>query len=306
MNVLVTGGAGFISHHIVERLLETDHEVTVLDDLSSGDPNRIPDNATFIEGDIRDKNTVTDAVTNTDCIYHLAALASVPASVEDPRTAHTINVDGTLNILEAARTHDTRVVLASSAAIYGHPTYTPIDEAHPTEPTSPYGIDKLAADHYTRRYHDLYDLDTVAIRPFNVYGPGQTSDGYAGVVSTFIEQALAGNDLTVHGDGMQSRDFVYVDDIVNAMIAAGETEHVGQAFNIGSGAETTVRELAEAVRDVTDAAVDIIYTDPREGDIHQSVADITKARSQLGYEPTVDLREGLRRTVDWWVETQRP
>lgn len=300
MQALVTGGAGFIGSHLARQLHAAGHDVTVLDDLSTGQWTTLPADIAFIEGDVREHTTASDVLADYDVIYHLAALVSVPASIERPSESHAINVVGTLRILDAARAHDTRVILASSAAIYGHPQYTPIDEAHPTNPTSPYGVDKLAADHYTRLYHDLYDLDTVSIRPFNVYGPGQSSDGYAGVVTTFIEQALAGNDLTVHGDGSQSRDFVYVDDVVNTMLAAGDTEHVGQSFNIATGEAISIRELAETIQELTDTDSDIVHVEGREGDIEHSVADIGKARRELGFESEVGMEEGLEKTIEWY------
>ncbi|WP_119821853.1 NAD-dependent epimerase/dehydratase family protein [Halalkaliarchaeum desulfuricum] len=224
--------------------------------------------------------------------------------METPHESHTINATGTLNVLDAAREHDVRVVVASSAAIYGHPEDTPIDESHPKEPTSPYGLDKLTADHYTRLYHDLYDLDTVALRYFNVYGPGQTGGDYAGVVSVFIEQALAGDDITVHGEGDQTRDFVFVEDVVRANLAAARTDHVGEAYNVGTGESVSIRELAELIQDLTDTDSDIVHTDPREGDIDHSRADISTARAKLDFEPTVSLREGLERTIEWFEPTE--
>jgi UDP-glucose 4-epimerase len=208
-----------------------------------------------------------------------------------------------VNVLEAARKTDTRVVLASSAAIYGHPESTPIDEAHPLDPTSPYGLDKLTADQYTRLYNDLYGLDTVSLRYFNVYGPGQTGGDYAGVITVFIEQALNDDPITVHGDGDQTRDFVFIEDIVQANLLAAKTEHVGAAYNIGTGESITIRELAELIRDITNSDSEIVHTEPRDGDIEHSKADISKATEQLDFEPTVSLREGLKRTIDWYMSS---
>ena len=297
--VLVTGGAGFIGSSIATELA-VEREVTVLDSLVGSDTGRVPTNAEFINGDIRDPETVDTVAAGTDCLFHQAALVSVDASVDDPMESHAINATGTLNILKAARTHNSRVVLASSAAIYGHPETTPIPESHRTKPTSPYGLDKLACDHYARLYHDLYDLDTVALRYFNVYGPGQIGGDYAGVISVFLEQALNDDPVTVHGTGEQTRDFVFVDDVVRANLLAAETDHVGEAYNVGTGESISIRELAELIVDITDSDSDIVHTEARTGDIEHSKADISKAESKLGYEPTVSIEEGLERTVEWF------
>ncbi len=298
-SVLITGGAGFIGSHLTEALVD-DNDVTVYDTLTTGSRANVPDEATLIEANVRDNRKLEQAVADVEFVFHEAALVSVAQSIEKPHESHTTTATGTVNVLEAAREHDARVVTASSAAVYGNPEYTPIDESHPLDPTSPYGIDKVTADQYTRLYNDLYDFDTVALRYFNVYGPGQTGGDYAGVISVFIDQALAGKDITVHGEGEQTRDFVFVDDVVDANVKAAETSHVGEAYNIGTGESVTIRELAELIQDLTDTESDIVHTEPREGDIDHSRADISKARTHLEYEPTVSLREGLRRTIEWW------
>jgi UDP-glucose 4-epimerase len=298
--ILVTGGAGFIGSRIAARLCK-DNEVVVLDSLVSGDREKVPAEAEFVEGDIRDESAVADAMAGVDCVFHEAALVSVDRSIEVPTESHDNNVEGTLNILEAARSQDTRVVLASSAAIYGHPENVPITEDHPTEPTSPYGLDKLACDHYARLYHDRYGTDTVALRYFNAYGPGQTGGDYAGVISIFIEQALAGDDITVEGDGEQTRDFVYIDDIVDANVAAAGTSAVGAGYNIGTGESVTIRELAELIQDITDTDSDIVHVEAREGDIEHSRAAVSLAAENLDFEASVSLREGLERTVEWFT-----
>ena len=299
--ILVTGGAGFIGSRLADRLCR-DNDVVVLDSLVSGDRENVPTEAEFIEGDIRDESAVADAIAGVDCVFHEAALVSVDRSVEVPTESHDNNVEGTLTILEAARSQDTRVVLASSAAIYGRPAEIPITENHPKEPTSPYGLDKLACDHYARLYHDRYGTDTVALRYFNAYGPGQTGGDYAGVISIFIEQALAGEDITVEGDGEQTRDFVYIDDIVDANVAAAGTAAVGAGYNVGTGDSVTIRGLAELIQDITDTDSDIVHTDPREGDIDHSRAAVSKAKANLDFEASVSLREGLERTVEWFRE----
>lgn len=294
---LITGGAGFIGSHLAAKLAP-DNEVHVLDSLRNADPPEIP-GVTFHEGDVRDTESIEALVAASDVVFHQAAIVSVEQSVADPRESHAVNVAGTLAVLEVARRTDTRVVLASSAAIYGQPNTTPIAESHPTRPTTPYGLEKLTCDHYARLYADLYGLETVALRYFNVYGPGQTGD-YAGVISVFLRQALDGDPITVHGDGSQTRDFVYVDDVARANVAAARTDHTGTAYNVGTGESVQIRELAELVRDLVGADVDIVSTEPREGDIDRSEADIMRANARLGYTPTVELRDGLARTLEWF------
>jgi len=301
--ILVTGGAGFIGSRIAESF-SPENEVVVLDNLSSGSSRNVPEAATFIEADVRNADAVSAAATDADVIFHEAALVSVTASVDDPKTSHAINVDGTINVLEAARQQDARVVLASSAAIYGPPETVPIAEDHPKQPGSPYGLDKLALDQYAQIYNDLYGLETVPLRYFNVYGPGQTGGDYAGVISVFVEQALAGDDITVHGDGAQTRDFVFIDDIVAANRRASATAAVGEPFNIGTGESITIRELAELIQSVTDSSSDIVHTAGRAADIKQSRADISKATDQLEYTPTTSIEDGIERTVEWYKSRQ--
>jgi UDP-glucose 4-epimerase len=290
--ILVTGGAGFIGGHLVDALL-ADNDVQVLDDLSSGRRERVPDGATLIGGDVRNRAIVERAMAGVDLVYHLAAVVDVARSVEAPGESHAVNVEGTLNVLEAARETGARVVLASSAAIYGAAESIPITEDEPPAPESPYGLEKLTVDRYAAMYHDLYDVPTVRIRPFNAYGPGQSGGAYSGVISIFMEQALAGEPITVEGDGTQTRDFVHVSDLVHAFRLAGVTDHVGAAFNVGTGRSVSIRELAELVKRVTGSSSEIVHTDPREGDIEHSRADISKAEALLGYEPRVTLGEGL-------------
>jgi UDP-glucose 4-epimerase len=295
--ILITGGAGFVGSHLADRLVG-DNEVRVLDDLSSGQREHVPDDATLIVDDIRDTDALSRAMTDVDLVFHEAAEISVEQSVEQPMATHDVNVDGTLQVLEAAREEDARVVVASSAAVYGHPEQVPVAEDAPKTPASPYGIDKLAVDHYTRRYHDLYGLETVALRYFNIYGPRQGSGAYSGVIDAFFEQAEAGGPITVHGEGTQTRDFVHVEDVVDANLLAARTDRVGEAFNVATGTETSIRDLAETIRDVVDPDIDITHTDPREGDIDRSCADVSRGRVDLGFEAGVELSEGLRRLAE--------
>jgi len=290
--VLVTGGAGFIGSHIAEALCP-DNEVLILDNFSTGVRANCPDDATVIEGDVRDEGVVADATEGVDIVFHEAAIVSVAQSVEEPTASHAVNVDGTLTVLEAARREDARVVFASSAAIYGAPDSLPVTETDPKQPTSPYGLEKLSGDHYCRLYADLYDLPTVALRYFNVYGPRQSGGDYAGAITAFAGQARDGGPLTVHGDGGQTRDFVNVTDVVQANLLAATTDATGQAFNVGTGTETTIRTVAETIRDHVDLTADVTHTDARAGDIRESVADISKVRERLGYEPSVSLSDGL-------------
>lgn len=293
MNALVTGGAGFIGSHLTDALV-AEHDVAVFDDFSSGCRSNVHPDARLIEGSLEDEHRLTEAVGNADVVFHQAASVSVARSIEDPIGSHAVNVDGTLSVLEAARRHDTRCVLASSAAIYGQPDSVPIAESAPTTPESPYGLEKLSVDQYARLYNDLYDLPTVALRYFNVYGPRQTAGDYSGVISVFLKQALENEPITIHGDGTQTRDFVHVSDVIQANLRAMETDAVGEAYNVATGETTTIVDLARTVRSVADSNSEIVHTDARIGDIDRSHADITKARKRLGYEPTIGLEEGLR------------
>lgn len=290
--VLVTGGAGFIGSHLVDALLP-ENDVRILDDLSSGSQANVPENATLVEGDVRSEDTLATAMAGVDVVFHEAALVSVARSVAEPVESHRINADATVQLLERARDEDARVVLASSAAIYGHLESVPVTESAPKRPTSPYGVTKLAVDHYARLYNELYDLPTVALRYFNAYGPGQTAGDYSGVITTFFDQAENGDPITVEGDGEQTRDFVHVSDIVRANLLAATTDRVGEAFNVGTGTSTSIRELAATVRDVTRSDSEIVHVDAREGDIQHSCADISKAQTVLGYEPSIPLETGL-------------
>lgn len=295
-SILITGGAGFVGSHLAEALA-VDNDVVVLDNCSTGDQTTVPSDVALHQGDIRNPSVIESLVAEADIVYHQAAIVSIEDSLSRPVESHGTNVSATVSLLDVARRYDTRVVFASSCAAYGDPTQIPIPETEPTDPLSPYAVDKLAADHYVRVYGQQYDFPTVALRYFNIYGPGQRGD-YSGVIDAFTERARAGEPLEVHGDGDQTRDFVHISDIVRANLAAGVTPHTGQAYNVGTGQETTIRELAVTIRDIIDPDVPITHTDRRPGDIQRSRADLTRSKQQLGYEPHVSLTDGLYSLFD--------
>ena len=294
--VLVTGGAGFIGSAIVDALV-ADNEVRVLDNLSTGRRANVHNDAVFIEGDVRDRGTLTRAIAGVDVVFHEAAVVSVTASVDDPIGSNDVNLTAFLTLLELARVERARVVVASSSAIYGDPVRVPIAEGHPTDPRSPYGIQKLAVDHYARLYYDLYGLETVVLRYFNVYGPRQHGP-YSGVISSFVERGRAGDAVVIDGDGRQTRDFVHVDDVVRANLLAATTRHVGRAYNVGTGEAVTIEELAKSTVALTGGRSRIDYAPSRAGDVRASVADLTLARTEFGFEPSISLVDGLSELVD--------
>lgn len=294
--VLVTGGAGFIGSHLVDALVQANN-VVVLDDLSGGKLERVHPQATVIEGDVREDATVERAMEDADVVFHQAGLVSVEQSVAEPSKSQSINVDGTLTVLDCARRTDTRVVAASSAAVYGEPSAVPIPESAELQPDSIYGIDKLALDHYTREFESLYGLPTVALRYFNVYGPRQSGSTYSGVISSFFEQADAGESLTIQGEGTQTRDFVHVSDVVRANIRAATTPHTGEAFNVGTGSQTSINELAETICEVLNTPADTTTVPARKGDIQESCADGEKAEQRLEFKAQVSLEQGLETLI---------
>ncbi|WP_276272945.1 NAD-dependent epimerase/dehydratase family protein [Haloarcula litorea] len=290
--ILITGGAGFVGSHLAAALVPH-NDVRVLDDFSAGDRSNLPDGVTVVEGDVREAATVAEAVEGVDLVFHEAAMVSVPQSVEQPVDCHELNGSATLTLLDSARRADARVVLASSAAVYGDPDSVPVDEDAPPDPQSPYGFEKRLNEQYARFYDETYGLPTVPLRYFNVYGPRGLGGEYAGVIAVFLRQCRAGEPLTVEGDGEQTRDFVHVDDVVRANRLAATTDATGRPFNVGTGRSVSINRLAETVRDVTGADVPIEHVSAREGDVERSEADLSDARDLLGYEPTVSVREGL-------------
>ena len=302
--VLVTGGAGFVGSRLAEALA-AHNDVRVVDDFSTGSRANVPPSVDLFEGDVRDEATVDEAMAGVDVVYHEAGLVSVPESLESPVASSDINVGGTVQVLDAARRNDARVVLASSAAVYGDADVQPITEDAPKDPRSPYGADKLAADNYASVFADAYDLPVVTLRYFNIYGCGQNPE-YSGVIDAFLSRALEDEPLVVHGDGEQTRDFVHLEDVVRANLAAGTTDHTGVAYNVGSGSSVAIRELAEIVTDLAETDAPIEHGPARPGDIRHSEADIGRASRHLDYEPRIALREGLERILENRTPVPRP
>ena len=298
--VLVTGGAGFIGSHLVDRLLKEDFDVVVLDNLSSGHIRNIKHHIgkrgfQFIKGDVRNRELVNKLVKEIDVIFHLAAIVSVPQSVRNPILVNEVNVSGTLNLLEAARKSKVkRFIFASSCAVYGDPQSLPIKEESPLRPISPYGSSKLAAETYVQVFHKVYGLKTVCLRYFNVYGPRQSEGRYSGVISHFLRALRENKPLKIYGDGRQTRDFVHVYDVVEAnILALKERKAVGECFNIATGNPVTIEDLAKKFMAIFGKKTKIVYLKPRKGDIRHSYADISKAVEKLGYKPKISLENGL-------------
>jgi len=307
MKILVTGAAGFIGSHLVDRLLAEGFSVLGLDDLSTGNIENVAHNESkrefeFIKGDICDKAQDKRILTDVEAVFHEAALVSISRSVEDPIPTNRTNVDGTLALLSACLDSDVkRFIYASSSAVYGDATSLPSEESHLPNPISPYGASKLAAENYCKAFHRVYGLETVSLRYFNVYGPRQTYGPYSGVITIFINQALRGESPIIHGDGEQTRDFVSVEDVVEANISAAKAQGVaGEVFNVATGRPTTVNELARAVL-VATGKEDLrpVHAKPRPGDIRHSYGSPKKAERQLHFRPKVALAQGLGKTVDW-------
>ena len=297
MRAVVTGGAGFIGSHVVDALLARGDDVHVLDDLSKGTRANVPEGAELHESDIRNgAGGVFDAVKPEVCV-HLAAQADVRVSVERPAFDADVNVLGTLQVLEAARLHGTKVVFSSTGgAIYGE-CDGPADEDHPRNPLAPYGVSKLAAEEYISAYRRLYGSEHVSLRYGNVYGPRQDPHGEAGVVAIFMKQLREGGTPRIFGDGTQTRDYVYVGDVVAATLAAAG--HSGGVLNVGTGVETSVLDLYARIRDATGIERDPEFADPRAGELQRSVLDASRARRELGWNPRHSLDEGLAETWAW-------
>lgn len=299
--VLVTGGAGFIGSNLVKQLVKEGNSVTVLDNFLSGyrsnlDPYQA---VNIIEGDVRDKSKVNMAISGAEIVFHLAASVGNKRSIDHPIIDAEINVIGTLQVLEAARREGVRkIVTSSSAGIFGELKTIPIKEDHPIEPDSPYGCTKLCEEKLCLSYAKLYDLEAVCLRYFNVYGPNQRYDAYGNVIPIFVFRSLRNEPLVIFGDGEQTRDFVHVDDVVQANIKAADTMGVKGAFNIASGTRITINRLVQLItRNANNVKIE--YEPERGGDVRHSLADISLAKQKIGYSPSIDLENGIEEYMEW-------
>jgi nucleoside-diphosphate-sugar epimerase len=312
MRFVVTGGAGFIGSHLVEALLQRGDEVVVLDDFSTGRRENLEPfegRFTMVEGSITDPAICREAIWGADFVLHQAAVGSVPRSLADPGRSHEVNATGTLNILWAARQAGVRrVVFAASSSAYGDTEELPKHEHMLPRPRSPYAVAKLAGEQYCRAFHASYGLETIALRYFNVFGPRQDPDSrYAAVVPLFITAALTGQRPTIFGDGEQTRDFTYIRNVVDANLKActAGPEALGEVFNIGAGGRTSINRVWRIVQELTGADVEPVHKAPRAGDVRDSLASLERAADALGYSPAIDMKEGMRRTVDWYSMAPR-
>jgi nucleoside-diphosphate-sugar epimerase len=304
---LVTGAAGFIGSSLADALLDRGYTVRGMDNFETGrevalEPLEGREEFTFTDADIRDADTVADLTDGVDYVFHQAAVPSVPRSVDDPVTTTDANCTGTATVLDAARKNDVdSVVVASSSSVYGSSEQLPKVETMESNPESPYALSKYFTEKLALQCSDLYDIDTAALRYFNIFGPRQDPNGeYAAVIPKFIDLMLDGDRPVIYGDGEQSRDFTYIDNAIQANILAAESDVTGEAFNVGTGGRVTVNELVETLNDQLGTDIDPIYDDPRPGDVRHSHADISKAESLLGYDPAVEFDEGIERTIEFY------
>ncbi len=300
MNYLITGGAGFLGRHLANKLVSLGHNVRVIDDLSAGEKEALDSRVLFTRGDVRDQPKLWTLLHDIDVVYHMAAKVSLPQSVLYPREYNDVNVGGTVALMEAMRAVGTpRIVLASSGTIYGDQKRQPVDETVPPDLRTPYAVSKLASEHYIFTLGRHYDIEAVALRIFNAYGPGQSlPPAYPPVVPQFLNRIMRGGSVVVFGTGKQTRDYVYVEDVVDALIAAGEREGLaGEVINIGSGVETSVDELIALMEEVTGRDAHVIYNEEQSGGVRRLVADLEKAQRLLDYQPRWSLRDGLLETI---------
>ena len=300
MNFLVTGAAGFLGSALANRLHTAGHQVRGLDDLSAGDPARLEEGVLFTRGDVIDRPKLWTLLQDVECVYHLAAKVSVPESILYPREYNIVNVGGTVSVMEAMRDVGVhRVVLISSGAVYGTQEDQPLSEQTQPNPNSPYAVSKLAAEHYVRTIGALWGIETVSLRVFNAYGPGQPLPAaHPPVIPHFLRQATHGGSLVIHGSGTQTRDFVYIDDVVDAMIAASSAPTVNRKIiNIGSGQETSIQSLAELIHTATGSTTERLFTENQDGGASRMCANIRLAQAKLGYQPRVSLEAGIRRML---------
>lgn len=303
--ILVTGGAGFIGSHLVDRLLTHNVEVAVLDNFEGGKFENVSHHAgkknfRLVRGDIRNYRLVNKLIRDVDAVFHQAALISVPQSIKNPVLVNEVNVNGTLNLLKASvNSNVRRFIYASSCAVYGNVETMPINEGHQLRPINPYGVSKMAAENYVRVFHKVYGLETVCLRYFNVYGPRQIHNQYSGVITQFLNSLTSSSSLKIFGDGKQTRDFIHVQNVVEANLLALKTNNVaGETFNIGTGTPNTINQLAKILLEIAgNPHIKLVHLKPRKGDIKNSVADISKAKEKLHYAPQISLREGLTELV---------
>ena len=306
MDCLVTGGAGFVGHNLVRHLLDDNHQVRVLDNFSTGKRENLGpfiNRIDLIEGDLRSYQTVHEATRDVEVVFHQGALPSVPRSINDPITTNQVCVEGTLNILDSSKNNGVRrVVYASSSSIYGENPALPKCEEMTPMPISPYAVAKLAGEKYCQVFARTYGLETVALRYFNVFGLGQDPRSqYAAVMPLFITAFLDGNRITINGDGEHSRDFTFVENVIQANIrAASAPKASGEVFNVACGQSTTLNQVLDHLQRFTEVETEIVYGPDRTGDIKHSLASIDKARELMGYEPTVSVEAGLRMAVEWY------
>ncbi len=301
MNFLVTGAAGFLGSALANHLAHDGHQVRGLDDLSKGDPEMLDKSVHFTRGDVNDRPKLWTLLQDVDCVYHLAARVSVPESVLYPREYNAVNVGGTVSLMEAMRDVGVRrVVFISSGAIYGEQEEQPLHENLTPNPDSPYAVSKLSSEFYIRTIGQLWGIETVSLRVFNAYGPGQhLPPSHSPVIPNFLRQAVRDGSIVIRGDGGQTRDYVYLDDVVRAMIAASTAPSVdGQVINIGSGTETSVRRIGRMVIELIDSQAETIFNPRSNSGVARMCADLTLAKEKLGYQPQVPLDEGLRVTIE--------
>ena len=306
MLALVTGGAGFIGSNLADELLRQGHDVRIIDNLSTGFAENLPAEAQFFEGDICDEELMAMAADGVDVIFHQGARGSVSKSVETPLITDMWNIHGTLTVLESARNAGVkRVVAASSSSVYGGVAPRPTVETAALTPKSPYAVTKMTGEHYMRVYWELFGVETVSMRYFNVYGPRQDpTSPYAAVIPKFIAALRAGESPIINGDGLQSRDFAFITDVVAANIAAATAPAqacAGKAYNVAGGSERSLLEMLDILREILDADIAAVHVDPRPGDVKHSFADTSAAKADLGWQPTVDFTEGLRKTAAWFT-----
>lgn len=304
MRFLITGAAGFLGSALANQLARAGHSVRGLDDLSTGNPEALLPEVHLTRGDINDRPRLWTLLQDIDCVYHLAARVSVPESMLYPREYNTVNVGGTVTLMEAIRDVGVRrVVFISSGAVYGEQGTQPLTEDASPNPQSPYAVSKLSAEYYVRTIGMLWNIETVVLRVFNAYGPGQhVPPVHAPVIPLFLRQAVNHGTLVIHGDGSQTRDYVYVDDVVTAMVAAATAKEANQKIiNVGSGVETSIRELVRLVIATTGGNPEIIYNPRNEGGVRRMCASLRLAEAILGYRPTTSLEEGLRLTLEKYI-----